>query len=336
MRFLPVTTLALLAAPLATLAAPPPPAPPAKPAIDLKVMQLQVVLDQLGFGPGVIDGHVGQSLALALSGFQTAKGLPATGAIDPATAQALAPYAQTAPARELTLTEADLAGQFVGPIPHGEDRQALLPTLGYQNALEMLAERYHTTPDTLIALNSAATKLVAGSKIRVPNIAAAARDYSPQLRPDWKATLAGLNVSSNQPLADHLVVSKAKKSLSVYDAQDKLIAQFPVTTGSTHDPLPIGTWKVHGADYNPKFHYNPKLFWDANKTDKKAMLPPGPNGPVGVVWLDLSKEHYGIHGTPEPQNIGRTASHGCVRMTNWDAARLSLMVRPGTKAVFEA
>ena len=114
----------------------------------------------------------------------------------------------------------------------------------------------------------------------------------------------------------------------------KLVAQFQVTTGSEHDPLPIGTWKINAVDTNPPFHFNPKLFWDAKPGEKAAMLKPGPNGPVGVVWLDLNKEHYGIHGTPEPQNIGRTESHGCVRMANWNAARLALMVKPGTPVIF--
>jgi lipoprotein-anchoring transpeptidase ErfK/SrfK len=123
--------------------------------------------------------------------------------------------------------------------------------------------------------------------------------------------------------------------LKVYDDQGKLVRQFQVTTGSTHDPLPIGHWKINAADYNPKFHYNPALFWDAKSTDQKAMLPAGPNGPVGVVWLDLSKEHYGIHGTPEPSLIGRTQSHGCVRLANWNAARLALMVKPGTPVIFQ-
>jgi lipoprotein-anchoring transpeptidase ErfK/SrfK len=131
-----------------------------------------------------------------------------------------------------------------------------------------------------------------------------------------------------------LTVSKSKRSLSVYDKQGKLIAQFPVTTGSSHDPLPIGRWKIVGASYNPEFHYNPELFWDARKGDRKATLQPGPNGPVGIVWLDLSKSHYGIHGTPEPQNISKTESHGCVRLTNWDAEALGKMVHRGTKVEF--
>ena len=130
------------------------------------------------------------------------------------------------------------------------------------------------------------------------------------------------------------MVVKSDGVLRVYDAGGKVIAQFPATMGSQHDPLPIGTWKIQGASYNPKYHYNSALFWDA-KTDEKAMLPPGPNGPVGVVWLDLNKPHYGIHGTPSPETIGRAESHGCIRLTNWDAARLSLMVKAGTPAIFQ-
>jgi lipoprotein-anchoring transpeptidase ErfK/SrfK len=109
-----------------------------------------------------------------------------------------------------------------------------------------------------------------------------------------------------------------------------------VTSGSSHDPLPLGDWKVLGVSRNPPFHYNPDLFWDAEATDEKATLPPGPNGPVGVVWIDLTKAHYGIHGTAEPESIGRAQSHGCVRLTNWDAARLAQMVDTSTKVVFQA
>jgi lipoprotein-anchoring transpeptidase ErfK/SrfK len=309
------------------------PAPAQKP--DPKIIQAQVILDHLGFSPGVIDGKSGATLKLALIGFQKAQGLPVTGTIDPGTAEALGKFGATPGLRDVTLTIADLAGPFVGPIPHRENDQAKLPSLGYSNPLEMLAERYHTTPATLIALNSPDTKLVPGTVIHVPNVVTWARDYPATLPEGYKQTLAGLNIGSKQPLAAKLVVSRAARSLSVYDAAGKLVAQFPVTTGSQHDPLPIGNWKILGASYNPEFHFNPKLFWDAKKGETKATLPPGPNGPVGIVWLDLSKEHYGIHGTPEPQNIGRTESHGCIRMTNWDAGRLSLMVKPGTPAIFQ-
>jgi len=145
-----------------------------------------------------------------------------------------------------------------------------------------------------------------------------------------------LGVGTSQPKVDKVVVSKSKGTLLAYDENGKLVAAFTATMGSSHDPLPLGTWKIQGVSRNPQFHYNPDLFWDAKATDKKQTLPPGPNGPVGVVWIDLSKPHYGIHGTPEPQTIGRTESHGCVRLTNWDAARLAQMVHAGTVALFVA
>jgi lipoprotein-anchoring transpeptidase ErfK/SrfK len=294
-----------------------------------------VTLDRLGFSPGVIDGRSGFTLRLAISGFQQANGLPRTGKLDAKTKAALARLPQSPALVEIRLTTADLAGPFIGPLPRREMDQAALPALGYANALEMLAERYHTTAETIIALNSPETRTAPGTVIKVPNVINGAHDYPAAMPVAYRQILTGLHVPSGQPQADHLTVSKSKRSLSVFDAEGRLIAQFPVTTGSEHDPLPIGRWKITGASYNPEFHYNPKLFWDAKKGDRKAMIQPGPNNPVGIIWLDISKPHYGIHGTPEPQNIGRSESHGCIRMTNWDAGRLSLMVKPGIPAIFE-
>jgi lipoprotein-anchoring transpeptidase ErfK/SrfK len=320
----------------ALLVAAAPPAPSATPAAapDRSLMHVQVILDHLGFSPGVIDGRAGISLTAALKGFQENAGLPVTGKPDPATLHALSAYRKWRPTQAVTLTPEILAGPFVGTLPHDEDAQAKLPSLGYKDPMEKLGEMFHTSPDTLRALNSPETKLAPGTVITVPGVVAANKNYDGKLPDHWRATLSTLNVDAQQPQAAKVVVSKHDKVLRAYDAGGKLIAQFMVTTGSTHDPLPIGTWKIYGADFNPKFHFNPKLFWDAKKSDKAAMLPPGPNGPVGVVWLDLSKEHYGIHGTPNPELIGRTASHGCVRLANWDAARLAMMVKPGTPAVF--
>lgn len=303
--------------------------------VDRDILHVQVILDHLGFGPGILDGKPGQSLTAALKGFQESRGLNTTGQIDKPTLQALYPYRAWRPTVTLALTQTALAGPYVASIPHDEDQQAKLPGLYYKSPMEKLAEMFHTSPEVLLALNSPTTRLAPGSQVVFPNALPTSRDYPQNLPADWRQTLNGLNVDATEPEAAKVVVDKSDKVLRVYDKDDKLVAQFSVTTGSTHDPLPIGTWKIYGADYNPKFHYNPALFWDANKSDTKAMLPPGPNGPVGVVWLDLSKEHYGIHGTPEPQFIGRTESHGCVRLTNWDAARLSLMVKPGTPAIFQ-
>jgi lipoprotein-anchoring transpeptidase ErfK/SrfK len=284
----------------------------------------------------VLDGKGGQSLVAALKGFQEAKGLPRTGKPDAATLRALYPYRQKRPTARVTLDQAMMAGPYVNPLPKDYGEQAKLPSLAYRRPLEKLAEMFHTTPAVLVALNPGVTRIAVGSKIVVPNVLPASREYDGSLRPDWRQTLAMLNVDARQPKADHVVVDKSDGVLRVMDANDKLVAQFTATMGSEHDPLPLGSWKIYGADYNPKFHYNPDLFWDAKKGDDKELLPAGPNGPVGVVWIDLSKEHYGIHGTPNPETIGRAESHGCIRLTNWDAARLAMMIKPGTKAVFKA
>jgi len=304
-------------------------------APDPRVLGAQVLLDRLGFSPGVIDGAGGSNFAKALRGYQEANGLPVSGALDDATVKSFDPYRGTPTVIDVTLSPDILAGPFVGPIPAKEADQAKLASLGYSDAMEKLAERYHTRPATLIALNSPATRLAPGVTIKAPNVIPPKLDFPPDLDPAWRKTLWTLNVGSDQPAAAKLVVDQSDGVLRAYDAGGKLIAQFPATMGSEHDPLPIGTWKVQGRSFNPSFHFNPKLFWDADGKDKKALLPPGPNGPVGVVWLDLDKPHYGIHGTPNPEKIGKTESHGCIRLTNWDAARLAQMVKPGVPAIFQ-
>jgi len=304
-------------------------------APDPRVLGAQVLLDRLGFSPGVIDGSAGASFAKALRGYQEANGLPVSGALDDATVKSFDPYRGIPTVIDVTLSPDILAGPFVGPIPAKEADQAKLASLGYSDAMEKLAERYHTRPATLIALNSPAARLAPGVTIKAPNVIPPKLDFPPDLDPAWRKTLWTLNVGSDQPAAAKLVVDQSDGVLRAYDAGGKLIAQFPATMGSEHDPLPIGTWKVQGRSFNPSFHFNPKLFWDADGKDKKALLPPGPNGPVGVVWLDLDKPHYGIHGTPNPEKIGKTESHGCIRLTNWDAARLAQMVKPGVPAIFQ-
>ncbi|WP_173426269.1 L,D-transpeptidase family protein [Sphingomonas hengshuiensis] len=307
----------------------------AKPPIDFSILHAQVILDHLGFSPGILDGREGQSLVAALKGFQEARGLKRSGTLDAPTLSALRQYRDWRPVKRMAVPLEALEGPFINPMPKDPAEQAKLSTLGYTRPLEKLAEMFHTTPEVLVELNPGGAAIASGAEFVFPNAIPVSRDYAADLKPEWRKTLAELNVDATQPEADHIVVDKSDKVLRVLDKNDKLVAQFSATMGSQHDPLPIGTWKINGADTNPKFHFNPDLFWDAKPGDEKAMLPPGPNGPVGVVWLDLSKEHYGIHGTPEPQTIGRSESHGCIRLTNWDAARLALMVKPGTKAVFQ-
>jgi lipoprotein-anchoring transpeptidase ErfK/SrfK len=297
-------------------------------------MQLQVVLDRLGFSPGVIDGREGMSLTAALRGFQRARGLTETGHVDEPTRTALAQWDRIPSTRTITIDAGLAAGPFVGPIPREPEGQARLSALGYSDLIEKLAERYHTTPDALRALNPDLAPR-AGVQVIVPNIAGGPVENAPDDH-GWRATLTSLGVAGEQPRAARIVVDKSDRVLMAYDAEDHLIAQFPATMGSTHDPLPLGRWEIRATAHNPPFHYNPALFWDADPGDRRLTLPPGPNGPVGVVWIDLSKAHYGIHGTPEPQTIGRTQSHGCIRLTNWDAARLAQMVRAGVVAIFQA
>jgi lipoprotein-anchoring transpeptidase ErfK/SrfK len=133
--------------------------------------------------------------------------------------------------------------------------------------------------------------------------------------------------------AARVVVDGSGPWVAALDAQGRALAVYPATAGSQHDPLPLGDWKINGVSRRPPFNYNPDLFWDAEEGHGKARIPPGPNNPVGVVWIDLSKPHYGIHGTPEPSTIGKTQSHGCIRLTNWDADELAGMVAAGTPVV---
>jgi lipoprotein-anchoring transpeptidase ErfK/SrfK len=132
-----------------------------------------------------------------------------------------------------------------------------------------------------------------------------------------------------------VIVDQSDRSVIAQDAAGKVLARYPASMGSEHDPLPVGEWKVNGKSDNPVFNYNPDLFWDADLTHSKAKIPAGPNNPVGLVWIDLSKEHYGIHGTPRPENIGKTQSHGCIRLTNWDAVELGAAVKAGMPAVLQ-
>lgn len=315
------------------------------------MMQAQVVLERLGFAPGVIDNKEGLSTTNAVKGFQEANGLPVTGTFDPATMQALGRYSNIAATRLVTIPEDFARGPFA-PLPKDPAAQAKLPMLGYASLEEKLAERFHTTPDVLRALNpqlaqpaplpsdaaAPATPVPvnyqAGQEVRVPNVGADAIDGAMIKDKGWLATLTALGVGTAQPKVARIVVSKKGGTLKAFDKADKLVALFTVTTGSSKDPLPLGDWKIYGTDYNPEFSYDPSLFWDVPDSKGEHLLPPGPNGPVGVAWIDLSKEHYGIHGTPEPQTIGRAQSHGCVRLTNWDVARLAQMVDSSTKVSF--
>ena len=342
------------------------------------MMQLQVVLDREGFGPGVVDGKMGMSTENALSGFQEANDLEVTGRHDDATKQALAKWDNIPATRVVTIPE-DWGDVEYADIPEDTEAKAEMEQLGYKSLDEKLAERFHTTVDVLKQLNpngrpagatgssgsspdamasaspsaapsgssspspsptASASKdtspdsfFRAGQQIRVPNVGADRIDPGAISDRGWQQTLAALGVGTDQPEVDRIVVSKAGKTLKAYQG-DELVAMFTVSSGSSEFPLPLGEWDIVGEAYNPPYSYDPEVLGQGD--GETYTLPPGPNSPVGVVWIDLSKEHYGIHGTPDPETIGRAQSSGCVRLTNWDAARLAGMVNQSTQVIFEA
>ena len=285
-----------------------------------ETLAVQVMLDHAGFSPGEIDGRAGANLRRALEGFQRRQRLDPTGRLDPVTWGALlTATGDPSPLVTYAISPADVAGPFTPDIPPDLVQQARLKALHYRDTLEALAERFHSSPRLLRELNPEASFSAAGERIVVPNVVPSIPVPAPTAASRPEVVIA---------------VTKATSALTVEDVSGAVLFHAPVTTGSEHDPLPIGTWTVTGVHRNPVFNYNPKLFWDANPKHSKARIPAGPNNPVGVAWIDISKEHYGIHGTPEPGRVGHTQSHGCVRLTNWDVERVLQWARNGTKVVF--
>jgi lipoprotein-anchoring transpeptidase ErfK/SrfK len=278
-----------------------------------------VLLDRQGFSPGQIDGLPGANFSHALAAMLSARGLPAGSPPNCTTWRALTADGSDPAIATYAVTSDDLKGPFEKRIPPRLEEQATLATLGYKSAEEELAERFHASPALLRRLNRGAAML-AGRTIRVP----AVTPFDNSITQPFDPAAAGVTI----------LVSRDDSSLRILRPDGSVLFYAPVTTGSAHDPLPTGHYTVLGLRWRPAFHYNPTLFWDAREGDEKATIKPGPNNPVGVVWIALSLENYGLHGTPEPGRVGHGESHGCVRMTNWDAARVASLVKPGTVVEF--
>jgi lipoprotein-anchoring transpeptidase ErfK/SrfK len=280
------------------------------------VLKTQVYLDRNNFSVGALDGRWGRNTGIALWWYQRSRGLPATGAVDEATFRALAGDAGSVPAlTTYQITAEDLEGPFT-KIPDDVYDQEKLDCLCYETAKEKLAERFHTTEEFLDVLNPDRDfgALKAGDSLNVPNVRPA--------------------VTQDRPDIARVVVSIAGNTFNAFDSAGNLIFHAPTTLGSKFDPSPNETTTVKKVAHDPHFHYQPKLFHEVPDTEPEANLKPGPNSPVGVVWIALSKPHFGIHGTSSPDTIGYASSHGCVRLTNWDAKEVGHRISPNVNVEF--
>ncbi|MGE8542001.1 MAG: L,D-transpeptidase family protein [Acinetobacter sp.] len=270
-----------------------------------------VMLNNAHASPGAIDGSSGKNTLKAIASFQQIQGIKPTGTLTQETWDALLAQQGSKPAFiEYTITAQDIAGPYAQSIPHDYALQAKMKGLYYTRVTEMLGEKFHMDEDFLKKLNPNVTFKKAGEKIIVANI------------------------RNEVPEDIHLIVAhKGAKQLYLFNSRNQMIGSFPATIGSSDTPSPTGTYKVTGVAPNPWYSYSPSNFVQGNNK-KPLSLPPGPNGPVGNIWIGLSKKSFGIHGTPNPSAISKTASHGCIRLTNWDANDLGKKVKSGVTVKF--
>lgn len=270
-----------------------------------------VMLNNAHASPGAIDGSSGKNTLKAIASFQQIQGIKPTGTLTQETWDALLAQQGSKPAFiEYTITAQDIAGPYAQSIPHDYALQAKMKGLYYTRVTEMLGEKFHMDEDFLKKLNPNVTFKKAGEKIVVANI------------------------RNEVPEDIHLIVAhKGAKQLYLFNSRNQMIGSFPATIGSSDTPSPTGTYKVTGVAPNPWYSYSPSNFVQGNNK-KPLSLPPGPNGPVGNIWIGLSKKSFGIHGTPNPSAISKTASHGCIRLTNWDANDLGKKVKSGVTVKF--
>lgn len=275
------------------------------------LIRAQVLLDRAHFSPGVIDGTDGENLKNAVAAFERARNLPEDGLLDAEVWSLLVKDEQPV-MTDYVITEADVAGPFVDKIPTDYRDMAKLERLGFTSPLEALAEKFHMDEALLTALNPGADFAKVGTKIIVA-------------APGPDVLVAPVTL---------VEVDKGRNQVRAYGADGSLLASYPATVGSSDMPTPDGEWAVNLVANDPHWNYDPKKLNFGDKSAGKLDIKPGPNNPVGAVWIDLTKETYGIHGAPEPKLVGKTASHGCVRLTNWDARQLGSAVKKGTRVVF--
>ena len=286
--------------------------PAAKGGVSPAVLRAEVMLDRVHDSPGVIDGKEGTNFVHALEAFEAERHLKPGKALDQENWAALLAESGGPVLKDYVLTPADVAGPFFPDLPKDYAELAKLKTIGYRSLSQKIGAQFHMGEDLLGALNPGVDLSKAGTKIVVV-------DLSPMKPLREKVT--------------HIIVDKSKSQVFGFDAKNQVIIAVPATIGSRELPSPSGTYKVRGVAWNPIYYYDPKNFVQGDNKGK-LKLPPGPNNPVGLVFIALSKPTYGLHGTPDPSTIDKTASHGCVRMTNWDAAAMAHLVKRGVVVKF--
>jgi len=303
------------------------------PALDQNVLQAEVLLDRAGFSPGTIDGRDGDNFAKALHAFQQVNGLP-VGPLDQATLDRLTQVGGGPAIGEYTIQPPDVAGPFVPEIPKQFVEMAQLPQLAYHSPRQLIAAKFHMSEGLLAALNPGKNFTEAGTVLSVANVPQGGDD--PAVVAQALHEHRGRTGSSAPPeqTAARVVVNKQNRSVQVFSADNRLLAFLPASIGSAEKPAPSGTVQVTRVDYDPTYTYDPAYHFKEQKIQRKATVRPGPNNPVGVVWIALSAKGYGIHGTPDPDAVGKTQSHGCIRLTNWDALTLARLVKKGTPVDF--
>lgn len=267
-------------------------------------LKAQILLDRAGFSPGAIDADGNANYRKALAAFQRENKLDASGTLDPTTWEALLASSEEPVLTEYEITAADLRGPFFPDLPDAVEQQVGLKRLGYRDAKEMLAEKFHMDQQLLTALNPQATFDEAGTRIVV----------------------ARLERPGKRPKVTRIEVNRQQRRVRAYDKDGRLVASYPASMGSDDKPTPLGTFRIRRVSRLPVWHYNPRYAFKEIKTTRAFRLAAGPNNPLGVVWIGISRPSYGIHGTPIAEKVGTSFSHGCVRLTNWDVQALASMV----------